>query len=455
MKSATHKALHNVCGKPMILHILDTLDSMELDQVIVVVGQQRETVTEAIAGRADIAVQAQQLGTGDAVRAALPQLRDDTESVVVLYADAPLIEADTLSQLFATRAAQSAAVAVLTANVADPTGLGRVFLDEAGTVSRVVEEKDASDSERQHRLINTGIYTYAADALRASVAQLTPDNAQGEYYLTDTLAILRSQGHKVVQHAILDADEIASVNDRAQLAQVEKLCRARIAQTWMKNGVTIVDPDSTYIESTVTLAADVTLLPGTILQGNTQIESFAQIGPNTRLNNTTVGQGATVQYAVAEDSEVGEAAQVGPFAYLRPGTKVGKRVKVGDFVEIKNSHLGDDTKVSHLAYVGDASIGAGVNVGCGVITVNYDGEQKHRTTVGDNSFVGSNVNLIAPVNIGEGVYICAGSTVTDDVEDDGFVIARPKQITKPNYVKRWKLRKKGQSLREGEDHLGH
>ncbi|EPZ53197.1 bifunctional UDP-N-acetylglucosamine diphosphorylase/glucosamine-1-phosphate N-acetyltransferase GlmU [Alicyclobacillus acidoterrestris] len=455
MKSQKHKVLHEVCGKPMILHILDTLEKTGLDQVIVVVGQHREKVMEAVAGRADIAIQEEQLGTGHAVQAALPYVREDAESVVVLYGDAPLIQSETLEQLFTVREEAQAAVSVLTADVADPTGLGRVFLDEAGFVSKIVEEKDATPDERRHHVINTGIYAYAADALRRSVAQLRPDNAQREYYLTDTLAILREGGQPAIPVAVRDVDEIASVNDRLQLANVERLCRRRIIEGWLRAGVTMVDPDSTYIDATVQLAQDVTLLPGTILKGQTVIGAFSEIGPNTRLTDVVVGEHAVVQYSVAVDSRIGAGAQVGPFAYLRPGSDVGERVKVGDFVEIKNSRIGNDTKVSHLTYVGDAEIGANVNVGCGVITVNYDGEKKHKTVVGDNSFVGSNVNLIAPVTIGEGAYIVAGTSVTEDAGDDAFVIGRVPQVTKPNYVRAWKARKKSATSPEGGDSRGH
>lgn len=443
MKSAKHKVLHPVCGKPMILHILDTLEALAIDQIIVVVGQEREAVTAVINGRADIAVQERQMGTGDAVRAALPQIQDDVSSIVVLYGDAPLIESSTLMRMFDLREQENAAVVALTAMLSNPTGLGRVFTDERGMITKVVEEKDATDEERQHTLVNTGIYAYDADDLRTSAARLSADNAQSEYYLTDTLAILRSDGKKVVPLETRDVEEVASVNDRVQLAEVERICRKRILERWMRQGVTIVDPASTYVDAAVELAQDVTLLPGTMLHGTTHVASFAAIGPNTRLTNVTVAEFAKIENSVAVDSEIGEAAQIGPYAYLRPGAKIGKKAKIGDFVEVKNSVIGDDTKVSHLAYVGDADIGNNVNVGCGVITVNYDGEKKHRTKVGADSFVGSNVNLIAPVVVGEGAFITAGSTVTEDVPDDAFAIARIKQTTKLNYVKAWKRKRKG------------
>lgn len=351
---------------------------------------------------------------------------------------------------------EQADAVILTADVQDPTGLGRVFLNHQGHVARIVEEKDATPEERANHVINTGVYAYDRAALRMSVEELKNDNAQGEYYLTDTLAIIGDKGGKVVPLQVENPHEIASVNDRLQLSQVEALARQMILQKWMRDGVTIVDPGNTYIEASVRLSPDVTLLPGTILAGETHVASFATIGPNTRLVDTVVRERAVVQYTVSVESEIGEEAQVGPFAYLRPGTKVGARCKVGDFVELKNTVLGDDTKVSHLAYVGDAEIGRDVNIGCGVVTVNYDGEKKHRTVVGDGSFIGSNANLIAPLTIGEGVYVCAGSTVTEDAADDAFVIARTPQTTKPNYVRAWKARRAGnQPTVKGGEAGGH
>lgn len=443
MKSAKHKVLHPVCGKPMILHILDTLGELAIDQIIVVVGQEREAVAATIDGRADIAVQERQLGTGDAVRAALPHLRKDISSVVVLYGDAPLIESATLARMFDAQEKEEAAVVALTATLSDPTGLGRVFIDNQGWITKVVEEKDATEQERKHKVVNTGIYAYDANGLRTSAARLSANNVQHEYYLTDTLAILRADEEKVVPLEIADAEEVASVNDRVQLAEVERICRKRILERWMRAGVTVIDPASTYVDATVELAQDVTLFPGTMLHGATKVASFAEIGPNTRLTDVTVDQSAKIESSVAIGSDIGAYTQVGPFAYLRPGARIGQKVKIGDFVEIKNSVIGDEAKVSHLAYVGDADIGNNVNVGCGVITVNYDGEKKHRTTVGANSFVGSNVNLVAPVIVGEGAFITAGSTVTDDVPDDAFAIARSKQTTKENYVKAWRAKRKG------------
>jgi bifunctional UDP-N-acetylglucosamine pyrophosphorylase / glucosamine-1-phosphate N-acetyltransferase len=441
MKSKLHKVLHPVCGKPMILHILDQLEKLHLEQIIVVVGQQRESVEKALAGRAEVVVQSEQLGTGHAVMVAVPQLRDDTTTTVVLYGDAPLIQAETIEQLFSEQEKGEVSAVVLTANVKMPGGLGRVFLDTSGQVEKIVEEKDATAEERKHTVINTGIYAFSTEDMKQALKKIKPDNAQNEYYLTDTIRILRDEKKRVISLDVGVPDEIASVNDRVQLAHVERICRRRILDTAMRSGVTILDPDSTYISDGVEIGQDTVLYPGTILEGMTRIGAGCTIGPNTRLVDMVVDDGASVVYTVGISGKIGEEASVGPFTYLRPGADIGKRVKIGDFVEVKNSSVGDGSKVSHLAYVGDATVGENVNVGCGVITVNYDGKDKHRTIVGDNSFIGSNVNLIAPISVGDGAYVCAGSTVTDNVPDDGFAIGRARQVTKPGYVRQWRAKR--------------
>jgi bifunctional UDP-N-acetylglucosamine pyrophosphorylase/glucosamine-1-phosphate N-acetyltransferase len=441
MKSKKHKVLHEVCGKPMILHILDELAKLELEQTIVVVGQARETVQQVVGDRAEFAVQEEQKGTGHAVQCAMPRLRPDADTVLVLYGDGPLIRAETLARMCETREAKRAAAVLLTANVPNPTGLGRILLAPDGQVERIVEEKDATPEERAIRQINSGLYAFSADDLRAALARLSPDNAQGEYYLTDTVGILRADGRPVYPLLVEDIEEIASVNDRAQLAEVERLLRRRICRRWMLEGVTILDPDHTYIGVDVEIGRDSVIYPGCVLEGRTKIGEDCVIGPNTRLVDVVVGDGAKVEQSVVMDSEIGEGASIGPFAYIRPESKIGARVKIGDFVEVKKSTIGDDSKVSHLAYIGDAEIGRRVNVGCGAITVNYDGEQKHKTRVGDDSFIGCNVNLVAPLEVGQGAYVAAGSTITDAVPDDGFAIARARQVTKEQYVRAWKQRK--------------
>ncbi|MCL6637514.1 MAG: bifunctional UDP-N-acetylglucosamine diphosphorylase/glucosamine-1-phosphate N-acetyltransferase GlmU, partial [Alicyclobacillus sp.] len=420
MKSKRHKVLHEVCGKPMILHLLDELAKVQLDQVVVVVGQQRQAVAAVVGERAQLAIQEEQRGTGHAVQCALPKLRPEIDAVVVLCGDAPLIRAETVERLFAEQAQQAAAACLLTAEFPDPSGLGRVLFDEQGWVERIVEEKDADPATRQIHCINTGVYAFATADLRKALPEIQPDNAQGEYYLTDTVAILRRQGRRVCAVAASDPDEVASVNDRWQLAQVERILRLRLCRMWALRGVTIIDPERTYLETDVVIGPDTVIYPGTVLQGRTRIGGDCIIGPNVRICDSELADGVRVEQAVVLQSRIGEGARVGPFAYIRPGSSIGSRVKVGDFVEIKNSHIGADSKVSHLAYVGDADVGSRVNVGCGVVTVNYDGEHKHRTVIGDDTFIGSNVNLVAPVRVGEGAYVCAGSTVTANVPPDGF-----------------------------------
>lgn len=441
MKSNRHKVLHEVCGKPMLLHIVDELRTLPFQQIIVVVGQQRAAVEQVLLGRAQTVFQEEQLGTGHAVRTAMDTLDPGVDEVVVLYGDAPLIRAQTISRLLEVREASDSAVALLAAHLEDPFGLGRVVLSNDNRILSIVEEKDATAEEKQIHLINAGTYAFRAADLKEAVAQLKADNAQREYYLTDTISILRSMDKVCVPFVVADSTEVLGVNDRAQLAQAQAVMQSRIATRWMKEGVTIIDPAHTYIGMDVQLASDVTLLPGSMLEGATRIGQGSVIGPDARISSSVIGDDVTVQYAVITQSEVDSGATVGPYAYIRPGSHVGKRVKVGDFVEIKNSNLGDDTKVSHLAYVGDADIGERVNVGCGAITVNYDGKRKQRTTIGDDSFVGSNVNLVAPLTIGKGSYLCAGSTISTDVPDDGFAIGRPQQVTKANYVKAWKERR--------------
>jgi bifunctional UDP-N-acetylglucosamine pyrophosphorylase / glucosamine-1-phosphate N-acetyltransferase len=455
MKSKLHKVLHPVCGKPMIVHILDELEKLQLDQIIVVVGQQRESVEAMIGNRAQIAFQSEQLGTGHAVLAAVPFLSSESDMTIVLYGDAPLIQAKTMEQLFLMCQKGEAAATVLTAKVTDPTGLGRVFLDANDWVERIVEEKDASTEERLHAQINTGIYAYRTKNLLDALTRLEPNNVQKEYYLTDTLSILRQSGEIVTAMSVGNPDEIASVNDRLQLAQVERLLRMRILEHWMREGVTIENPETTYVDADVVIERDVTILSGSRIEGQSVIMEDAVIGPDARIVNSHIGNNTQVDHSVILSSVVGSNSTIGPFAYVRPGSKIGNGVKIGDFVEIKNSQIADGAKVSHLAYVGDADIDERVNFSCGAITVNYDGKNKFRTHVGKDSFIGCNVNLIAPVIVGEGAYVVAGTTVTEDVPDDGFAIGRPKQVTKSSYVKQWRVKRGAMGNESGGQSNGH
>jgi len=436
MKSKLHKVLHPVCGKPMVQHVVDTLVSMQVDNLIVVVGHGADAVRAQLGESVAYAFQEKQLGTAHAVQQAAPFLKDKDGTTLLLYGDVPLLSKQTLDDLLHYHQEQQAAATVLTAVLPDPTGYGRIVRSEAGEILKIVEHKDATDEERAIREINTGIYCVDNQKLWSALAKVKNDNAQGEYYLTDCVAILRECGEKVVGFAAADPEETMGINDRVQLAEAEAYLRRRIIVSHMRNGVTIVDPASTYIEADVAIGADTVIQPGTFLRGRTTIGADCVIGPQADLKNVEVADQVTIQYSVLVDASVERESTVGPFAYVRPGTKIGPHVKIGDFVELKNARIGAGTKVPHLSYIGDAEIGEGVNIGCGTITVNYDGAVKHKTVVEDGAFVGCNSNLIAPVTVGHHAYVAAGSTIHQDVPANALAIARERQVNKPNYADR-------------------
>ncbi len=445
MNSRRHKVVHEVCGKPMIAHIVDEMKSVGFHRLIVVVGKLEEQVRAVLGDEVTYVRQTEQLGTGHAVMQAVPFLTEDSLTVV-LYGDSPLIRREDVLRLM-SEAEKGNATTVLTAEVEDPFAYGRVIRATDGSVERIVEEKDADDETRKIREVNSGIYAFQTKALLKVLPKMTANNAQGEYLLTDTVAHIRNDGGRVLPVVMADAGDIANVNDRIQLALVEKRMQSRILLRHMQNGVTIMDPEHTYVYSDVQIGQDTVLYPGTILEGHTVIGTDCVIGPNSRLVNANVADRVTVQSSVVLDSRIEEEVSVGPFAYIRPESRIGARAKIGDFVEIKKSLIGEDSKVSHLAYVGDSEVGQRVNIGCGVVTVNYDGFVKHKTIIGDDSFIGSNVNLVAPIQIGTGGYVATGSTVTDDVPENAFAIARERQTTKLGYVKNLKerLRMKSQN----------
>lgn len=438
MQSKRHKVVHEVCGKPMIAHIVDEMKAVGFDRLFVVVGSKEEQVRAVLGDKVMYVRQEEQLGTGHAVMQVVPQLGEEGVTAVVC-GDGPLIRREEIMRLVAVVEAQGA-TALLTAVVDNPFGLGRIIRGEQGEVLRVVEEKDASEVERQIQEINSGLYAFSTRDLVASLQKLTADNAQGEYLLTDCVAHLREAGKSVVPVVVRDPDDIASVNDRAQLAIAEEKLRRRILHGHMMNGVTVVDPGSTYVQADVMIGRDTVLMPGTHLEGRTTIGEDCVIGPNAHLVDAQIADRVMVEYSVMRSCSVASDTSIGPFAYVRPGSVIEAEVKIGDFVEVKNSTIGRATKISHLSYVGDSDVGARVNIGCGVVTVNYDGYRKHRTTIGDDSFVGSNVNLIAPVTLARKAYVATGSTITDDVAEDDFAIARERQTTKSGYAR--KLRAK-------------
>jgi|HigsolmetaGSP12D_1036236.scaffolds.fasta_scaffold00217_16 bifunctional UDP-N-acetylglucosamine pyrophosphorylase/glucosamine-1-phosphate N-acetyltransferase len=446
MKSKLYKVLHPVCGRPMVRYVLDAAADAGCERTVVVVGHGAEAVREMIGDAVEYVLQAERLGTGHAVLQAEPLLGEEEGTTVVVCGDTPLVTSETMKKMIALHREQGAAATVLTAELPNPAGYGRVIRAADGTVLRIVEDKDCKPEEAAVREINTGTYVFDNRKLFRALKRVTNGNAQGEYYLTDVFGILQGDGEKIAAFRTPDPAEAIGVNDRVALGEAERLMRRRIAARHQRNGVTLVDADHTYIEAGVEIGPDTVVYPGTILRGSTSIGSDCRIGPHADLTDTVVGNGSVVRQTVAEGAVLGEACSIGPFAFLRPGTRVANHVKIGDFVEIKNSVIGDDTKVSHLSYIGDATVGTGVNIGCGAITANYDGYNKFRTEIGDHAFIGSNANLIAPVRIGSNAYVVAGSTITNDVPPGDMAIARERQVNKPGYAD--KIRAKARAKRD-------
>lgn len=436
MRSKKPKVLHEILNKTMVDYVIDTAMDCGADAVCVVVGHKAEAVKEKV-GRADVsfALQAEQKGTGHAVMMA-GDFVEDGQDMLILYGDTPLITGETLSALVAEHRSGGYGATVVAAVVAEPTGYGRIVRDDQGNFIKIVEHKDATVEERRIQEINTGIYIFKGKALKESLEKLDNHNVQGEYYLPDCLAHILEADSKVGVVIAADQEEFFGVNSRVQLAEATGILKRRINQKHMENGVTIIDPENTYIDQGVTIGMDTVLLPGCVIEGKTVIGEDCIIGPNSRLTQMQLGNGVTFQSSTGMESEIGNEATIGPFAYIRPNCKLGNKVKVGDFVEVKNSTIGDGTKIPHLAYIGDTDAGEKVNFGCGSIMVNYDGKKKHRTTVEDNVFVGCNANLVAPVTVKKGAYIAAGSTITKDVPEDVLAVARARQIVIEGWTKK-------------------
>ncbi len=436
MKSEKAKVLFPLAGRPMLQHIVDILIEIGVDDIYTVVGYEAGTVQASIAGPITWVEQREQLGTGHALAQAAAYLGDFPGVVLVLAGDMPLITEATLKELLTRHAQEGNAATVLSARVPDPTGYGRVVRSADGRLKAIVEEKDADDRQRQVDEINSAIYCFDWGRAGALMSRLGRDNAQGEYYLTEIISLLAGDKDKLGIHVAADHREVMGINDRVQLAQAEKILRRRICHKLMREGVSVLDPDSTWIDADVRIARDTTILPNTQIKGQTTIGGNSVIGPSVTIQASALGEGVCVQYAVLEGATVEDGVSVGPFAYLRPGAVVGRQAKIGDFVEIKNSRIGPGTKVPHLAYVGDAEVGANSNIGCGVITANYDGASKQKTTIGDGVFIGSNANLVAPVRVGDNAYVAAGSTVTEDVPPRALAIARTRQTNKADWRKK-------------------
>ncbi|MFO7151894.1 MAG: bifunctional UDP-N-acetylglucosamine diphosphorylase/glucosamine-1-phosphate N-acetyltransferase GlmU [Bacillota bacterium] len=444
MKSEVPKVLHKICGVPMLGHVISQAKKAGAKRVIVVVGRGAEEVKRAFAEQeVEFVLQAEQKGTGHALMQAEDAVKSE-DTVLVLYGDMPLITAETLKSLFEFHARNQAAATVMTARVKDPSGYGRV-IKEGNRVLAIREEKDASPEERAIDEINSGIYCFNREKVFNALEQVNNDNVQGEYYLTDVVEILNRQGEKVLAFEAQDPDEVQGVNDRNQLAQAQAIMQKRIIRSLMARGVTFLNPDTCVVDEGVEIGRDTVIYPGVILEGKTRIGEGCTIVGYTRIIDSVVGNRVEITMSHIRESVVEDGVKIGPFVNLRPGTHLMAGVKVGDFVEIKNSKVGENSKVPHLSYVGDADIGRNVNIGAGVIFVNYDGFKKHRTVVEDGAFIGCNSNLVAPVRIGQGSYVAAGSTVTKDVEEGALAIARSRQENKPGWVKKRKEREGGGS----------
>lgn len=438
MKSALPKVLHAVGGKPMVQHVLAMAQAAGAARSVVVVGFGSDQVEALLQGQAETVVQEQQLGTGHAVLQAQPLLSGHTGTVLVLCGDTPLVTADMLRRLCDEHVRQDAAATVLSARMPDPTGYGRVIRNAAGDVLKIVEQKDAASEELAVSEVNTGIYCFDSAALFAALAQVGCQNQQGEYYLTDVIAILRGQGRRVRACGTDDYEATLGINSRLQLAQAEKILRRRKLEQLMADGVTVMDPDSTFVDADVSVGADSILYPFTWLEGKTVLGARCAIGPQARLSDVQAGDDCALQFTYAHECTMGDGVTAGPYVHLRPGTQLASRVKVGNFVEVKNSCIGQGSKIPHLSYIGDTDMGPGVNIGCGTITVNYDGKQKHRTTIEESAFVGCNSNLVAPVTVGQGAYVAAGSTITKDIPAGALGVARGRQTNLEGWVEKRK-----------------
>lgn len=427
MKSKLPKVLHKAGGKAMVQHVLDAAIAAGAKRNIIITGFGGDMVRAAVGDKAEYAEQREQLGTGHAVMQAETLLADENGTVMVLCGDTPLLTGDLLKKLYDEHKKAQAKATVLTAIMPDATGYGRIIRKSSGEVLKIVEHKDATAEERQVKEVNSGIYCFEMKALFSSLKKVTNDNAQGEYYLPDVLEILQKQGEKIWAVAADDYESTLGINSRLQLAGAEKILRRRKNEELMAAGVTIMDPATTYIDADVVVGRDTVIYPMTWLEGKTVIGEECEIGPSVRLENVTIGNNVTGQFTYAHDAVIDDGVILGQFTHIRPNTHLAKKVKIGNFVEVKNSNIGEGSKLPHLSYIGDTDMGSGVNMGCGTITVNYDGKNKFRTKIGSDAFVGCNSNLVAPVELADGAYIGAGSTITKKVPEGTLAIARARQ----------------------------
>jgi bifunctional UDP-N-acetylglucosamine pyrophosphorylase/glucosamine-1-phosphate N-acetyltransferase len=432
MKSALPKVLHPICGRAMIDYVLDAAVAATGGRPVVVWSPATEGVRAVVGARADTALQQAPLGTGDALRSALAVIPDDAEEILVLSGDVPLVRAELLAALLEARALDHAAVALIAVDAIDPTGLGRVVRNEGGTVERIVEDKDASDEERQITEINAGLYAIDAAWLRRRIGDLQPSQATGEVYLTELVAFAREDGRIVAALDVDDDGRLTGINDRAQLARAEWDLRVELNDRWMRAGVTMTDPSTVYLDHAVELAQDVVLEPNVTLRGSTRVGERTRIATGSQIFDSEIGADCVIWASVIERSRVEDRVTIGPFSHLRPGAHVGPRSEIGNYAEIKNSHLGEHVRQHHMSYLGDAEVGADTNVGAGTITANYDGVHKHRTTIGEGVFLGVDTMLRAPVTLGDGSKTGAGAVVTRDVPPGKLAVGVPARIREPH-----------------------
>jgi len=432
MKSDKIKVLHSVGGKPMLHHVVDSVTDFS-SKILIVVGRQNNLVADAFHDKGGIkfVVQKEQLGTGHAVQQTEDYLKDHSGVVLILYGDTPLLTEETIRDFISRHQEKKAACTVMTAYLESPTGYGRIIRKQSGDIERIVEEKDANIDEKIIKEINSGVCCFDNKRLLEALQNLDNNNAQGEYYLTDTVSFLSNKGEKVIPYLVKDSREIIGINDRINLARAEKIIRERTNQKHMKNGVTIIDPALTYIDSEVEIGQDTIIYPFTYIEGRTRIGSHCTIYPHSRIIETEIGDFVNINdHSIIMESRLGDSTNIGPFAYIRPGCKVASNAKIGDFVELKKAEIGKGTKVPHLSYVGDVSIGEGTNIGAGTIFANYDGKEKYKSTVGNNVFIGSNTTIVSPIRIGNKGKTGAGSVVTKDISENTTVVGVPARLLK-------------------------